>query len=116
MESFLHWLAIHTGTIDLSSPYYGFWSGFGSDLGELSIVVVMYGVLRKHTCHVHHCLRLGHHPIGGTAYMVCAKHHPGVPRRITRSEIEKAYIRTAPPPPMYKGRLRLANGRFAKTR
>ncbi|HEY1282626.1 MAG TPA: hypothetical protein VGF22_23290, partial [Acidimicrobiales bacterium] len=26
------WLAVHTGTDDLSGPWYGFWSGFGSDL------------------------------------------------------------------------------------
>jgi hypothetical protein len=26
------WLAVHTGTDDLSGPWYGFSSGFGSDL------------------------------------------------------------------------------------
>ena len=29
-----HWLQVHTGTINETGPYYGFWSGFGSDLEE----------------------------------------------------------------------------------
>jgi len=29
-----HWLAVHTGTVNEPGPYYGFWSGFGSDLAE----------------------------------------------------------------------------------
>jgi hypothetical protein len=27
-----YWLQVHTGTINEAGPYYGFWSGFGSDL------------------------------------------------------------------------------------
>jgi hypothetical protein len=27
-----YWLQLHTGTINEPGPYYGFWSGFGSDL------------------------------------------------------------------------------------
>jgi hypothetical protein len=30
-----HWFQVHTGTINEPGPYYGFWSGFGSDLEEL---------------------------------------------------------------------------------
>jgi hypothetical protein len=33
-----HWLKVHTGTIDEPGPYYGFWSGFGSDLEEFGIL------------------------------------------------------------------------------
>src|SRR5262245_55206107 len=33
-----HWLAVHTGTVNEPGPYYGFWSGFGSDLAEFSIL------------------------------------------------------------------------------
>jgi hypothetical protein len=29
-----HWLAVHTGTVNEPGPYYGFWSGFGSNLTE----------------------------------------------------------------------------------
>ena len=33
-----HWLAVHTGIVDMSGPYYAFWSGFGSDIAEFSLV------------------------------------------------------------------------------
>jgi hypothetical protein len=36
-----HWLAVHTGTINESGPYYGFWSGFGSDLTEFGVIGVL---------------------------------------------------------------------------
>jgi hypothetical protein len=31
------WLQVHLGIVDEAGPYYGFWSGFGSDLAELSV-------------------------------------------------------------------------------
>ena len=34
---FGHWLQVHTGTVNEPGPYYGFWSGFGSDIAEFSI-------------------------------------------------------------------------------
>ena len=33
-----HWLAVHTGIVDMSGPYYAFWSGFGSDIAEFGLV------------------------------------------------------------------------------
>ena len=33
-----HWLQVHTGTVNEPGPYYGFWSGFGSDLEEFGIL------------------------------------------------------------------------------
>jgi hypothetical protein len=33
-----HWLRVHTGTVNEPGPYYGFWSGFGSDLEEFGIL------------------------------------------------------------------------------
>jgi hypothetical protein len=35
---FGYWLQVHTGTVNVSGPYYGFWSGFGSDLEEFGIL------------------------------------------------------------------------------
>ncbi len=72
---FLHWLAVHTGTVNESGPYYGFWSGFGSDLGEVAIIGSVLGVLRHHNCHVKGCFRLGR-PVEGTPYIACPRHHP----------------------------------------
>lgn len=75
MHLLLHWLAVHTGTVNESGPYYGFWSGFGSDIGEGSILVGMIAAYRHHNCHVKGCLRLGRQ-VEGTPYIACPAHHP----------------------------------------
>jgi hypothetical protein len=74
-----HWLEVHTGTINESGPYYGFWSGFGSDIGEAAIVGGLWMGFKKLNCHVKRCPRMGHFGIDGTPYKVCRKHHPDVP-------------------------------------
>jgi len=33
-----HWFQVHTGIVNEPGPYYGFWSGFGSDLEEFGIL------------------------------------------------------------------------------
>jgi hypothetical protein len=78
-----HWLAVHTGTIDEGGVYYGFWSGFGADLGEVTLITTVglgvYTGVRRANCHVKGCWRIGHHPLEGTPYHLCARHHPDVP-------------------------------------
>jgi hypothetical protein len=76
-----HWLAIHTGTVGETGPYYGFWSGFGSDLGELSLLLGIYAnaalLWRKNTCHfAWWCWRHPHHQLADTPYFLCERHHP----------------------------------------
>ena len=72
-EPFQHWLAIHTGTINEPGPYYGFFSGFGSDLGEVTLIAALLAVFRKHNCHVKGCWRIGKHSVDGSPW--CSKHH-----------------------------------------
>jgi len=79
-----HWFALHTGTIHGGPDvYYNFWSGFGSDLGEATLVsavcVGVYTGVRKVNCHTKGCWRIGHHPLDGTPYILCKHHHPDVP-------------------------------------
>ena len=69
-----HWFEVHTG-IGGSGPYYGFWSGFGSDLGEATLIAGALTVWRHHSCHVRGCARLGRQ-VEGTPYLACPKHHP----------------------------------------
>jgi hypothetical protein len=63
--------------------YYNFWSGFGSDLGEVTLITTVaigvYTGVRKANCHTKGCWRIGHHPLEGTPYHLCAHHHPDVP-------------------------------------
>jgi hypothetical protein len=75
-----HWTAIHIGSINESGPFYGFWSGFGSDISEFAIAVGIYTGVRKVNCHSWRCWRIGQHPLEGTPYHLCKKHHPDVPK------------------------------------
>jgi len=74
------------GVDNLSGPWYGFWSGFGSDLTEVTgLGLVAYAFWRKHNCHVKGCWRVGWHQAGD--HVVCARHHPkGAP---THAEVLK---------------------------
>ena len=75
-----HWLAVHTGTINESGPYYGFWSGFGSDLAEFSILgaigTAAYQLFKKYNCPEPRCWRVGTHPAAGGQFLLCYRHHP----------------------------------------
>src|SRR6202020_1568905 len=79
-----HWFALHTGIIHGGpDQYYNFWSGFGSDLGEAppisAVALGVYTGARKVNCHTKGCWRIGHHVLEGTPYILCRRHHPGVP-------------------------------------
>ncbi len=87
------WLEVHTGTVNESGPYYGFWSGFGSDLGEATIFVGVVAAYRHHNCHVKGCPWLGH-PVEGTPYLACPTHHPqheGGKRGVTVEQIHEQH-------------------------
>ena len=75
-----HWLQIHTGTVNEPGPYYGFWSGFGSDLAEFSILGAIgagvYQLVKKYNCHEPGCWRIGNHPAAGGQFLLCYRHHP----------------------------------------
>lgn len=68
-DVFLNW----TGTANTAGKPYGFWSGFGSDLGEFTLI----GIAWRHlNCHAAGCKRIGVHKVSGTHYVTCRKHHP----------------------------------------
>ena len=87
-----HWFAIHTGTLHGGPDiYYNFWSGFGSDLGEATLIsavsIGVYTGVRKVNCHTKGCWRIGHHPLDGTPYILCKHHHPNVPNHGATHEV-----------------------------
>lgn len=75
------WLGHILGLDNGSGAWYLWWSGFGANFGELSIVVGLYALLRKHNCATHRCWRLGRHQwvdsSTGLSHALCRKHHPG---------------------------------------
>ena len=75
-----HWLGVHTGTLNEPGPYYGFWSGFGSDLEEFGILGAIgagiYQLVKKYNCHEPGCWRVGTHPAAGGQFLLCYGHHP----------------------------------------
>ena len=76
-----HWLAVHTGTLNEPGGYYGFWSGFGSDLGEVTLLAAVLGVYHRHNCHTKGCWRIGRHVVAGTPW--CNRHHAGARQAVT---------------------------------
>jgi hypothetical protein len=67
---------------------YNFWSGIGSDLGEVTLLTAVLATYWHHTCHVSRCWRLGRFDHGHLK--LCAHHHPLVPKdgRVTKAEID----------------------------
>jgi hypothetical protein len=87
-----HWFALHTGTLHGGPDvYYNFWSGFGSDLGEATLIsavcIGVYTGVRKVNCHTKGCWRIGHHALAGTPYILCKHHHPEVPNHGATHEL-----------------------------
>lgn len=69
----LPWLAHVLGLDNASGGWYLLWSGI---FGDVSLIGGAFVLVRKHNCHVRGCPRIGRHPIEGTTYVVCRKHHP----------------------------------------
>lgn len=88
----IHWLATWMGLDNAGGPIYSFWSGFGSDIGELLILGGLWHFVRHSNCHVKKCARFGK-PVAGTPYRACHKHHPnhkGDARNVSLETIQKA--------------------------
>jgi hypothetical protein len=86
----VHPLGSCTGSAALVSRCkgYNFWSGIGSDLGEVTLLTAVVAAYWHHTCHVTRCWRLGRFAHGHLK--LSAHHHPLVPSdgRVTRVEVE----------------------------
>lgn len=73
------------GLLNGSSFGYLWWSGAGSDIGELTILGGAVALYKAHTCHVDGCWRISRHKHtqDGQEYALCRKHHPNIPDQIT---------------------------------
>ena len=79
-SQFGHWFQVHTGIINESGPYYGFWSGFGSDITEFGVLGAVgagvYQLFKKYNCHEPACWRVGQHSAADGQFLLCYRHHP----------------------------------------
>lgn len=83
----LSWLYWHLG-VNGTGPYYGFFSGVGSDIGEvfdtIALCVTAWTLYLKHNCHVTGCPWIARRPTAAGDY-VCHKHHPE--GRLTHADV-----------------------------
>ena len=75
-----HWFLHYTGSDNTAGVWYGFWSGFGSDIGEIALLAAVFGFFRHHNCHQKGCWRLGH-PDPDHNWPACRAHHSTPPPR-----------------------------------
>ena len=82
----IHWLAQAFSTYGLHPLHangYQWWSGEGSDLTELSLIVALAGIAKHHNCHRKGCWRPGHrHPEHG--WPSCKRHWNERPDHVLR--------------------------------
>lgn len=94
MSTLLHALGQFFGLTNSSGGTYLWWSGVGSDIGEVAIFGAVIGMFKHGNCHVKGCWSLGRHPVEGTPYKVCRKHHPAMPAGdITAEHVKSAHAR-----------------------
>jgi hypothetical protein len=89
----IHWLAYWTGLTNGSGPRYLWWSGIGSDIGELALLGGLLSIARHSNCHAKRCWRFGK-PVDGTPYRACHRHHPahdGTKRNVPLETITDAH-------------------------
>lgn len=79
----MNWLAHIAGLTNVSGRWYAFWSGIAGELSWVGAAAVIY---RRHNCQARGCWRLGKHPVDGSPWVVCRKHHPDLPDKPPRPE------------------------------
>jgi hypothetical protein len=72
-----HWVFVILGSRNEAGAWYGFWSGFGGSVPDISIIAGALVWYLNHTCHDHPgCLRWGKYPAAGGLFRLCHVHHP----------------------------------------
>jgi hypothetical protein len=69
----MSWLAHLLGIDNEAGRWYAFWSGFGSDMSEVTLIGLAFGAYHRHNCHQRRCWRIGRHTVDGTPW--CDRHH-----------------------------------------
>lgn len=97
-----HSLWVHilelTGSQNSASRSYNFWSGFGSDIGEVAIIGGLVTMVRQHNCHTKGCWRFGRHTVANGLYKVCRHHHPLLAGKVLTESLIRRHHKTVKQP------------------
>lgn len=76
----------------LTGNGYQFWSGAGSDIGEVAIIGGLITITRRLNCQAPRCFRFGRHMTADGHHRLCRVHHPDVPNhRPSLAEIHEQH-------------------------
>lgn len=89
MHHIIELILKYTGSNNTSGVYYGFWSGFGSDIAELGLLGIFY---KKFVCHMHGCFRIGHHELPYGTFVYCKKHYREVVKKQKQRRLNQFMI------------------------
>lgn len=71
---------------------YQFWSGVGSDVGELTLLGGVLALVKHLNCDSPRCPRYGPHRTADGHHRLCRKHHPDVPdHKLSLDEIHERH-------------------------
>lgn len=76
IRAIIDWFFHITGASNVSGTYYGFWSGFGSDITEFAVLGALVANLKHLNCEVKGCWNITRHSTAA-GHRVCSKHNPG---------------------------------------
>lgn len=83
----------HALTHPLEGFGYQFWSGIGSDFGELTLLTALVVFLYHRNCHEHGCWRLSWHP-DADGHPACKRHHVEHPSEgVLRNVLKRLRLR-----------------------
>ena len=93
MSGLWHWLMTVTGITDEAGKWYAFWSGFGANFGEVTLLAGVLAAWHRVNCHTKGCWRIGRQQVAGTTLVVCRRHHPdGKPTHENILELHRANL------------------------
>lgn len=88
------WHAIHSTWWPQGGQWEAFFSGPGSDFGELAILGGVLGAWHKVNCHQGGCWRIGRHHVDGTPW--CNHHHHAARAVVAAQQVSAAAERMVP--------------------
>lgn len=90
LQAFWYALLYVIGVRPSTSLWGAFWEGFGS--GPIAWCILPIAYLRHQNCHEPWCFRIGKHPVDGTPFKACRKHHPTLNGKPTKGHMTRAYL------------------------